>query len=281
VLNDKLPEVPVGVAAAGDDVWVSSRDGEAVTVLDPDGKAKGSPIDVGGQPEQVAIDDDGNAWVAVGASNDTSLGTVQQLSPEGELQSTVQVGVEPRGIALGNEAAWVANIDSDEVSRIPFDGSETQTFPGDAPARVAEGENAIWVTNSGDGTLTKFTGGGEDSETIDGVGQEPRGIVVADGSVWVSDAATGDVLQIDPDSNKVGTVANVDGEPRTLDFGFGSLWLTTDQSLLRIDPDSGDVETVDGVKSPDGLAVDEDAGAVYTSSGAEGADGSLEVTKAE
>ena len=278
VINDNLPSVPVGVAVAGGDVWVSSRDGQAVSILDPNGDPKQDPIKVGGQPEQIAIDGDGTAWVAVGAADETSPGTVQQIAPDGTVQNTFGVGVEPRGIALGNEAAWVANIDSDSVSKIPLAGGTIETFPGDAPARVAEGENAIWVTNSGNGTVTKFTGGGTGTQTIK-AGTEPRGIVVAEGSVFVSDAQTNNILAIDPQTNKVSTIAQVDGEPRTLDSGFGSLWVTTKNNLSRVDPKTGDVTVVDRVDSPDGLAVDENGGAVYTSSGDEKSPGSLEVTK--
>ncbi len=62
----------------------------------------------------------------------------------------------------------------------------TQTFSvGKGPSGISVGEGAVWVANSGDGTVSRVDPSGGDPRTIE-VGQTPGGIVAAYGAVWTS-----------------------------------------------------------------------------------------------
>jgi virginiamycin B lyase len=64
--------------------------------------------------------------------------------------------------------------------------STLQIGVGDAPSAVAIGTGAVWVANTGDGTLARIDPAtNEVVETIE-IGNAPAGIAVADGFVWVT-----------------------------------------------------------------------------------------------
>ena len=71
---------------------------------------------------------------------------------------------------------------------------------GTSPAGVAVGEGSVWVTNAGDGTVSRI-----DPETGDvteeiPVGTAPSGIAFGDGALWVADSIGAELLRVDPTS---------------------------------------------------------------------------------
>ncbi|MBD0330530.1 MAG: hypothetical protein ICV64_10575 [Thermoleophilia bacterium] len=57
---------------------------------------------------------------------------------------------------------------------------------GDAPQAVAAGEGAVWVANTGDGTVSRIDPAtGEVGATI-GLGHRPGAVAVGEGFVWVA-----------------------------------------------------------------------------------------------
>jgi DNA-binding beta-propeller fold protein YncE len=278
-----VPEAPVGITATGNDVWVSSREGGVLTRIDAKAaEVVGEPLPLEGDGEQLVQDEEGRIWVAVGNADGVSPGTVRRYSADGDFETALPVEAEPRGIALGDKGIWVANLESDSVSRIDLATDRVESFgvgEGARPARVAVGEEAAWVSNSGNGTLTEFTKLGQQAEQTGKVAGEPRGIAVAEGSVWVVDAQGSEVVEVDPDSGEAtGESFRVGEDPRSMAFGFGSLWVANgaDDNVSRIALPGGDLEEIEGVgTSPEGIAIDEANETVWVSAGDEGADGTV------
>ena len=81
----------------------------------------------------------------------------------------------------------MANAGDDSVTRIDPDTASTISIRvGDEPAALAVGAGAVWVANSGDGTVSRIdTATNEVVRTID-VGSAPAGIAVAGTFVWVT-----------------------------------------------------------------------------------------------
>ena len=277
----EVAEQPVGVAAAGGDVFVSSRAGGELQQVDPSSGEVAGTFELGGEGEQVVVDpDDGSLWVAVGGESEAVAGRVVHLAPDlGEVGEPILVEREPRGLAVGEDAVWVANLESDSVSRIDPATGETTLITGmSGPARVAVGEGAVWVSNSDADTVTRITDAGERTEDVSGVGSVPRGVEVAGGSVWVAAAESDHVARINPETLEVEDTVPVGNEPRTIDFGLGYLWVTNGKSgsVSRIDPQTLDTLEVQGIgPSPEAVAIDEDGGVVYATAGPEGAPGTL------
>jgi YVTN family beta-propeller protein len=121
---------------------------------------------------------------------------------------------------------------------------------GVRPAAIAVGEDAVWVANSGEGTLSRI-----DPETrkvvrtLGGVGSSPEDVAAGGGYVWVANGSDGTVSQIDPRLNAVVATLDLRGSDElapdaayAVAFGFGSLWVASGpRSVLRIDPEAGGV----------------------------------------
>ena len=202
---------------------------------------KGEPIPVGNSPAGVIAA--GGIWVANSGDD-----TVTRISPETREveQSAIQVGSEPVSITMGENAAWVANRSSNDVTQIDrglFSATGTVKV-GDSPAGITAGNGGIWVANSGDGSITWIDENDPDNTDTFDVGGEPIGIAYGDGGLWVADAGEGTLTLFDPDSHepKVGPIGVGQG-PRAVARGFGSIWVANagDGHVLRIDPQSGEV----------------------------------------
>jgi serine/threonine protein kinase len=106
-------------------------------------------------------------------------------------QEPVTVGSSPAAIAVGNGVLWVANFESDTVTRItvPASGAAptSDNFPvGEGPIDVAVGEGAVWVANKLDRTVMRLDPGSGDVAATIGIGNEPQRIAAGEGSVWVT-----------------------------------------------------------------------------------------------
>jgi len=140
------------------------------------------------------------------------------------------------GAAAGVPAAGVVRSEAGRPARV-----SAVTHVGTAPTAVAVGAGAVWVANSGDGTVDRLdpaTGRVTGRPTT--VGPGPLAVAIGEGGVWV---ATGDgmVRRIDPRTRRLApggaAVTGVAG----LATGEGAVWATstTAGTLVRIDPRTG------------------------------------------
>ena len=290
----EVPGKPVGIAVSGNDVWVSSRQAGVLTRLDTSGKVQGR-VDLAGEGEQVEVvergdlvevAEEGDLFIAVGEGEGVP-GHVLHLNPEGEEIAQTPTDFEPRGIAIGKEYVWSANIESDTVTRVDPTDATGVSFPvGDGPARAAPGDDVAkgtWISNSEDGSLSRITEFGDTVTPIPDVGDTPRGIAVGAGKVWVAVQGGDQLAQIDPGSGAgdetVEKSANVGQGPVDVAFGLNFLWVTNAESgsVSRVDPKSLEVTDIPDVgPDPEGITVDEDTGVWVTSGGkTEEADGTV------
>jgi YVTN family beta-propeller protein len=137
---------------------------------------------------------------------------------------------EVRANALGLIAPDSGNVDGE----IAVDA---------APTGVARSEDAVWVTNAHDGTVSRIDPLTRSIRQTIEVGDSPSGIAVGAGSIWVANHADSTVSRINPETNTVVHTIDVGNGPLAVAFGEGSVWVTNslDRSASRIDPGSGDV----------------------------------------
>ena len=75
----------------------------------------------------------------------------------------------------------------DQVTRIDPDSNSVTSFAvGRAPVGIAYGAGAVWVANSGDGTVSRIDPTTSKVVATIRVGNSPRGIAVGGGKVWVT-----------------------------------------------------------------------------------------------
>jgi YVTN family beta-propeller protein len=149
----EVGEGPYGIAVEGNAVWVSNRTDDSVLRINaasdrPDSMA----VTIGSNPKGVAIDDQGQVWVA-NAGDDTV-----SIVANGSEEDTVEVGQEPRGVVFAFDSIWVSVGATNQVVRIdPTSGAVLQRINvGLGPEGITAGPKSVWVANGFDGTLTRI-----------------------------------------------------------------------------------------------------------------------------
>jgi peptide/nickel transport system substrate-binding protein len=162
-----------------------------------------------------------------------------------ELVGTVPVGTSPSGVAVGEDAVWVTNSDSNSVSRIdPQSHDVKQTIAvGNSPSGVAVAGGFVWVANALDGTVSQIdprAGGGKVLQAIP-VGNQPTSMAAGDDMVWVANSADSTLTRIDATQGKAQPPVKLSGGADALAVGEGGVWVAGERSgtVTEIDPQTG------------------------------------------
>jgi YVTN family beta-propeller protein len=243
--------VPVNLAHGQGGLWVTSRVGGSVSLVDGDPAKEVDRFSVPLKPEGVAVAE-GSIWIS--AYDQPAL---LRLSPDGAVQDTIAVGAAPGNVAFGQGALWVANSGANTISKVDPSSGQIQTITvGQNPYGLAVGGDAVWITNRGDGTIQRINPvNGRVDRAIE-VGANPKGIAIANGAEWVANSEDGTVSQV------VGGVEErtieVGSEPRGVAAGFDSVWVTVGggDRVVRIDPETAKVvQTIEVGGGPEGITV--------------------------
>jgi len=140
-----------GLAVGDDHVWAAVDNREVVRIDPASGEIDGDPVPV---PEVFAVAADGGFVWALAAS-----GELTRIAPE-TLEATVapQPVRDALDVAVGLGSVWVTSSRR-SVTRLDPGTLEPRgdALPvGDEPASVSVGDEAVWVANGGDGTLTRI-----------------------------------------------------------------------------------------------------------------------------
>ena len=192
---------------------------------------------------------------------DTADDAVDRLDPGTHtIRQTVPVGSGPGGIAFGDGSIWVTNGLSATVSRIdPVVNRVVDTVRvGNDPAGIVYADRSIWVANTGDDTITKI------DVTTDRpaktIDVAATELAVGDGTLWATQTDANQVVRIDPSTGDVQSIAVGNG-PTGIAFGSGSVWVANslDGTVTRIDPETNTVVAVTTVgNGPTAVAIDPD-----------------------
>jgi peptide/nickel transport system substrate-binding protein len=241
-------------------VWVANQDDQTVSRVDPATLATVRTISLADPPTGLAPTGDG-IWVA--SSNPTgTFVPVSRIDPQfNSIDPIVRVGNvvpnTPASIAGYAGALWVAPYSGEATELDPQTGRQvSQLDPNAAPAGVAVGNGAVWISDSAAGTVTRIDP--TDLTTPIPVGHGPSGIAVGAGAVWVADTGDNAVVRIDPDTRAVTTTIPVGNSPIGIAVGGGSVWVANsgDGTVTRIDPDTRrETATIPVGASPQAIAV--------------------------
>lgn len=134
---------------------------------------------------------------------------------------------------------------------------------GHEPSAAVEGAGSVWVLNADDQTVSRVDPASRVVVATRAVGGTPTGITFGAGSVWVAagfgltSGAEGSVLELDPATNELGRPIAVGNGLSGITFGYGSIWVTNknDNTVVRLDPDTGGITTIPVAAGPEGIAV--------------------------
>ncbi len=177
-----------------------------------------------------------------GADSHLIGNAVAAVDSRGRVSSYTEVGTSPTNVILGDDAVWVLNADDQTVSRIDPDTRRiTKTFStGQTPTDLAAGAGAVWVGNAGV----------ERGQTLGYTGSlskiDPQSAVVTR-TVRLSDPTS----ELPPNDVLPGV--------SQLAIGGGSLWaINPDFTVARIDPASGDLVATVPVRAGAAIAAEGD-----------------------
>jgi YVTN family beta-propeller protein len=186
--------------------------------------------------------------------------SVALIGPSGErVGAPVSVG-SPAGLAYGDGSVWAVDSAGGALARIDPATHAVQQIPvGSAPSAVVITGRDAWVTNSGDGTVSRVsTVTNRVVDTIS-VGNLPVAIAAGRGAVWVANKADDTVDRIDAVTGEVTKRGiQVGARPGGIAAGAGAVWIANgeDGTVQRIDPATGQAGSPIPVGSgPAGIAV--------------------------
>ena len=278
---------PVSVAAADGEVWVAGQGNRVISgvwlaQLEPaGGRVSGERVRIGRGGGTSAVLVDGSVWVAHrGVPNAQGL----QRLDRGGRRLTAPLDVRPELVALARTAGSLWLVDFGAWSAPPTrrrgvvlktDRRATRVVArirvGRAPAAIAAGAGALWVSNNLDDTVTRIDPRGAGVVDSIPVGAGPVGLAYGYGAVWVANNEDGTVSRIDPSRGRILATTRVGRGPRALAAGHRGVWVTNDRddTVMRIDPRTNRViETIRVGAGPTGIAVGE--GAVWVASNLDG-----------
>ena len=156
---------------------------------------------------------------------------------------TIDVGDGPEGIALSDDAVWVANGLGDSVTRIPGDDGRPSTVSvGDGPVQIAvTGDDRVWVTLAeADRVVELDRDSGEPVGPRVRVPGQPRGIAFDGERLWVAATSGGYLAAFDPDDPAGLERATRIRGPREVRVGLDAIWVTTGGNgrVVAIDPET-------------------------------------------
>jgi len=234
-------ERPEGVAVdENGSVWVACHGSGQVWELDAATGESKQEISFKGSPSGVAVGD-GLVWVALDGIN-----RVQGLDPgTGKTEHNIEVEDDPYGIAVDDAGlVWVTNRESNSVSKLaPGRGTNPviETIPlgeGAHPKGIYAAEDAIWVANTDQGTVSRIELADTSQQEEISVGSLPRGIVHAFDSIWVSLGGANEVVRLDPEDGEEQDRIPIGATSEGITAGPDSIWVANgdDGKVTRISP---------------------------------------------
>ncbi len=158
-------------------VWAISIDGAALTRIDAATGEPGEPISVGSVQALALTAGEDALWVA--STDDRLAGSIVVKRVDPATSEVEETGTEipgaaiPVELAAGEGAVWITlpggprPLEGDELPPgvaylDPASGAlgDSELEVGASPSGIAVGEGAVWVTNSGDGTVSRIEPGG-------------------------------------------------------------------------------------------------------------------------
>ena len=166
----------------------------------------------------------------------------------------------------GGGAAAVKVVPNSVAVLDPSTGRLEADVPvGKRPVAVATGAGGVWVANADDQTVSRIDPKTRKLTNTIGVGFDVSDIAVGFGSVWVADGNDGTVTQIDPKLNAVQATIQLGAQDElapnpvfSVTVGAGGVWVTRGNTLVRIDPKSGEPVARYPVPPPVSIAADDD-----------------------
>jgi sugar lactone lactonase YvrE len=210
-----------GIAATASAVWVSVYDGGQVVRVDPATNAVAARIAVGGQPTSLAVDAAGQVWVG------NLDGSAMRIDPATDLVSaTVRLAAGASTLLPVGNLIWIGLQNGSLVSLDPATGALTGAAIAVAPDvdALASTPNGLWASTF-DGTAALVDTGTRRVVRRVRLPGRGSGIAYAGGRVWVTVYDRRYVLALDPARGTFVAAVHAGAQPRDSVVVGSTLWV--------------------------------------------------------
>jgi YVTN family beta-propeller protein len=256
---------PGPVAFGAGSIWVGGLEDRTLVRINPGTKEIVGRIPLPGTPDGIAVGE-GAVWVVHGR-----LGTVTRVDPAFDtVAETVSLAGKSNtyvtgGVAVGEGSVWGVFGDSTLARLDPSTNRKTgEVLAGTGPTSVVAAFGSIWVSNSGESSVERYSVGSFPDDPVDelAVGGAPTGLAVGAEAIWVASPEAGIVSRIEPSAVASSALPIRVGErPGATATGEDAVWVANSGSrtLSRIDPATNEVvETISLGNAPAGIAFGKD-----------------------
>src|SRR5262245_8934982 len=239
--------LPGPITSGAGSVWVGNRGADrTVTRIDSRNRDVLGTITLDRRTPTGLAFGFGYVWVAHGRS-----GQLSRIDPQfGVASSPIDVGGtafgSPNGsVAVGPGSVWAIFGDSSLARIEPAEGRVAErTRAGTAPAGIVVGSGSVWVSNSGDAEVGRYSPAAFTEAPLRTfpVGGRPWGIAAGEGAIWVANSDDDSVTRIDPASGRTEPIP-VGRGPTAVAVGAHAVWVanTAAGTVSRIDPATNEV----------------------------------------
>ncbi|OIO28606.1 hypothetical protein COX86_00850 [Candidatus Micrarchaeota archaeon CG_4_10_14_0_2_um_filter_60_11] len=243
-------------------VWIASKDSSKVAKLYESNGTFAGFYAAGAVPVSVAVDAEGNVWVADGSEGN---GEVTKLNPTGAFIGTYVVGTAHKEIAIdpsGN--VWVTDI-GDKIDKLAPNGSVLGVFTvGMDPVDIlADADGNIWVSNTPtaevNGDIVKLDSEGKIIGNFTFYPSTGLLALDADGNILVSSVGS-QIIKLDSSGRKVAEYNYSGAIDMALDAD-GNIWFTDsaeEGTVTKLDSGGGLLGKYGVGNTPLGVSIDYD-----------------------
>jgi len=217
-------------------------------------------------PESIAFDSQGNAWMA-NFGDGIMSSYVTKMDSSGQLLLEPPVGIAPKQLLVDRQGyVWVANSGSGTVTRLASDdGTPTSIEVGANPRAMAlspEGDE-LWIAAN---TVVALDLASQATRSV--VPYPATGIAFHGEKAWVAYAASSSV-GVYSMAGHLEREVTLNSSPGFVKASTESVWVLTSTGGTRIDPETYATRDLSS-GTPLDLAIDKDGGAWVSYSGSPG-----------
>jgi YVTN family beta-propeller protein len=208
--------------------------------------------------------------VARGGPSSIPPNSVGVIDPKtNELVAEVPVGIGPEALAVGAGAIWATNTEDRTVSRIDPRTREVRNYSVTSyPSDVAAGPSVVWVALGLRALVSRIapqqaaTAAARPIPAGLACGRSTASIALEGRFLWFA-CESGDLARLNTETHKTERFLLTSSSavaPRLADiaFGLGSLWIAnrSDNSIIRLDPATGERQSITVGEAPSAIAID-------------------------
>ena len=156
-------------------------------------------------------------------------------------------GPSSRGMAVGEGAIWVPDVDRSVIYKIDPQTNHVvkriaADMVGGGGGSIGAGMGSVWVITGGSSNeLSRLSAESGAEEARVPLPSRSSAALVAFGSVWITGTGNDELYRIDPTSNEIAATIELNSRPRFLAAGEGSVWVFNEGT--------GTVQRIDGKDS--------------------------------